>query len=96
MKKIIKEIIPALLLEWYRKWASNLKTSKFVNMSTKETFTEIYKTNFWSSNESPSGGGSELIQTKSLINDLEKLLKDMDIKSVLDIPCGDFNWMQKS
>lgn len=64
-------------------------------MSTKETFTEIYKTNFWSSNESPSGGGSELIQTKSLINDLEKLLKDMDIKSVLDIPCGDFNWMQK-
>lgn len=63
-------------------------------MSTKDVFTEIYKNNYWNSNESIYGEGSQIDQTKSLIIDLEKLFFEMDIKSVLDIPCGDFKWMQ--
>ncbi len=89
MKKLIKKFIPDWLLEWYR------NSSKLRNVSTKEVFTEIYNSNHWKSSESISGPGSEIKQTESLINDLGKLLIDMNIVSVLDLPCGDFNWMQK-
>ena len=93
MIKLIKKFIPAWLLRWYRK--RNMKISKFQNMSTNEVFTEIYNNNLWKSSESISGTGSDISQTKSLIKDLDKLLTDMTITSVLDIPCGDFKWMQK-
>lgn len=91
MKKLMKKFIPDWLLRWYR----NRNSSKFRNMSTNEVFTEIYKSNHWKSSESISGTGSEIKQTESLINDLDKLLTDMNIVSVLDLPCGDFKWMQK-
>ncbi|MEP7254780.1 MAG: class I SAM-dependent methyltransferase, partial [Ferruginibacter sp.] len=39
--------------------------------------------------------GSELKQTGSLAKELEKLLNDLKPSSLLDIPCGDFRWMQK-
>ena len=86
----MKKFIPNWLLVWYRK-----NNSKFRNKSTNEVFSEIYNTNHWNSSESISGRGSEVEQTASLINDLDKLLSDIKIASVLDIPCGDFNWMQK-
>lgn len=91
MKKIIKKFIPDWLLRTYR----NRNISMFRSMSTKEVFTEIYNSNHWKSPESISGTGSEFKQTESLIHDLGKLLTDMNIKSVLDLPCGDFKWMQK-
>jgi hypothetical protein len=91
MKKLMKKFIPDWLLRWYR----NRNSSKFRNMSTNEVFTGIYKSNHWKSSESISGTGSEIKQTESLINDLDKLLTDMNIVSVLDLPCGDFKWMQK-
>ena len=58
-------------------------------------FTKIYNANIWGSAESISGTGSELIQTKTLIKELGKLLNDLEVKKVLDIPCGDLLWMQQ-
>lgn len=72
-----------------------MQFSRFKNMSTEEVFREIYKTNNWKSQESISGRGSELKQTESLVKGLEKLLDDLKPSSLLDIPCGDFRWMQK-
>jgi len=60
----------------------------------KNTFTGIYKTNLWNSRESHSGTGSDLSQTRVLIKNLERLFEEYNIKSVLDIPCGDLNWMR--
>lgn len=34
-----------------------------------------------------------MIRTDRLRAELSALFKDLEIKSVLDIPCGDFNWM---
>jgi 2-polyprenyl-3-methyl-5-hydroxy-6-metoxy-1,4-benzoquinol methylase len=65
-----------------------------MNNNLKQTFTDIYDTRAWHSQESISGIGSELSQTKQIINELPFLFKKYDIRSVLDIPCGDFNWMQ--
>ncbi|MEI7508918.1 MAG: class I SAM-dependent methyltransferase, partial [Flavobacterium sp.] len=47
------------------------------------------------SSESVSGSGSEIKQTQTLVNELNKLFLELNIKSVLDLPCGDFKWMQK-
>lgn len=93
MKELIQKVVPVSLLKWYK--AIAMKFSQFKNMSTSEVFTKIYKTNNWKSPESISGRGSEIKQTESLIKDLGQLLYDLDIKSILDIPCGDFRWMQE-
>ena len=66
-----------------------------MNKQLQHTFTSIYNTVGWHSTESISGLGSELIQTKELIRELPLLFSKYNIKSVLDIPCGDFNWMKE-
>ncbi len=88
----VRKVVPTKWLTWY----SNLKVRKYKDKSTKDIFTDIYINNsFWGGKESVSGTGSDIRNTKSLINDLNKLLVDLNITSVLDIPCGDFNWMCK-
>lgn len=59
-----------------------------------EVFTKIYSKNTWGSAESVSGRGSELKHTQVLLRKLEYLTKDFQVQSMLDSPCGDFNWMQ--
>jgi hypothetical protein len=58
-------------------------------------FNNIYKNNAWNSKESVSGSGSTLNQTKKIRKVLPKLIQDFKINSILDIPCGDFNWMKE-
>ena len=88
----IRKVLP---VKWLTKY-SNLKVSKYKDKSTKEVFTDIYTNkSFWGGSESVSGTGSDYKNTKSLIDDLNKLMVDLKITSVLDIPCGDFNWMHK-
>jgi hypothetical protein len=59
-----------------------------------EVFTYIYKNNFWGDPESVSGSGSNLYQTETIRKELPKLLKDFSVTSMLDLPCGDFNWVK--
>lgn len=59
-----------------------------------EVFEKIYQNNLWASKESKSGSGSEYNNTRAIREELPFLIKKFGIKSVLDIPCGDFNWMQ--
>ena len=91
MKKTIKNLISGWMFKWYR----IIKSLKLRSLNNRDIFTGIFKNNSWRSLESISGPGSEMKQTTSLINNLNILLHDMKITSVLDIPCGDFNWMQK-
>jgi hypothetical protein len=66
-----------------------------MSRNLKEEFCEIYETNRWSSSESRSGKGSELAQTKTIVNKIPALIKTLGIESMLDIPCGDFNYMKE-
>lgn len=63
-------------------------------MSLRETFTEIFQKNLWASPESVSGGGSEMQNTEVIRRELPVLLQKFGITSILDIPCGDWNWMK--
>lgn len=59
-----------------------------------ETFTEVFRNNEWGDPESVSGGGSNLRQTAVIRAALPGLLRDLGARSMLDVPCGDFQWMR--
>src|SRR5581483_12277106 len=61
---------------------------------TKQVFTYIYSVNHWGDTESVSGHGSKLSETLAIRSQLPAILKQLNIKSILDLPCGDFNWMK--
>ena len=63
--------------------------------SNKDIFTEIYKKNKWGDKDSYSGSGSNIIQTKNILRELPKVVRKYEIKSILDLPCGDFYWMKE-
>jgi hypothetical protein len=59
-----------------------------------EAFQVIHRENRWGSDESVTGVGSTLANTAPLRRDLARLLERLDIRVLLDAPCGDYNWMQ--
>jgi hypothetical protein len=63
--------------------------------SREKVFGKAYSTEIWGSTESRSGHGSELGATESLRLYLPKIFEELDIKTFLDAPCGDWNWMRK-
>jgi len=63
--------------------------------NTKKVFRSIYKRNGWGSAESISGPGSTLAYTAHLRQQLPEILRSLQIKTLLDAPCGDCNWINK-
>ena len=55
-------------------------------------FDDHYHNNYWANDESVSGHGSTLDATAEIRRVLPLLFDHYDIKSVLDIPCGDYHW----
>jgi hypothetical protein len=61
----------------------------------KNIFDTIYKTWGFGGGESRSGPGSTLQETEVIREKIKNLVKYKRIKSVVDLPCGDFNWMKE-
>jgi len=61
----------------------------------KEIFTNIYNKDVWQGRESKSGKGSDIENTKDFIPELVKLIKKLEVKTLLDCASGDFNWMKE-
>ena len=59
-------------------------------------FDEIYARGIWKEGqeESASGPGSTLSQTTVLRKFLPIVLDELKVGSMIDLPCGDFNWMR--
>jgi cyclopropane fatty-acyl-phospholipid synthase-like methyltransferase len=80
---------------FFKKFLQKLFTLRLRQLSNLEKkFNLIYRTNYWNSKESISGPGSTLIYTENIRKELPIIFKKFSIKSILDIPCGDFNWMR--
>ena len=60
----------------------------------QSTFAPFYTENRWGDAESVSGPGSSLERTAKLRSELPALLEELSARSLLDAPCGDFNWMK--
>lgn len=56
-------------------------------------FSDIFTHNRWQSSKSISGSGSSWEATKLMRPRLKKALADLDIKVLVDAPCGDANWI---
>lgn len=61
---------------------------------SSEVFQRIYRERAWGASESASGWGSSMEQTAELRHALPLLLAQLGVQSILDVPCGDFHWMQ--
>ena len=92
--KSIFKIISSPLRIIYKQLYKKNKKKIFSKNSQKERFELIYKTNFWSSNESLSGLGSEQKNTINIKKGIVDIINNYKIKSILDAPCGDFNWIK--
>ena len=60
----------------------------------ERTFAPFYTENLWGDEESVSGPGSNLARTAKLRTELPDLLQEISARTLLDAPCGDFNWMK--
>lgn len=60
----------------------------------RAVFTRIYERNEWGSAESRSGPGSTRARGADIGDSLEALFLRFSISTLLDAPCGDFNWMR--
>ena len=86
-------------------WLRKFYVSKFSNFFfskekiRKNAFRHIYLSNHWQNyfkldlQKSRSGPGSNLNYTSDMSRELEKFFAEKNIKTILDIGCGDFIWM---
>jgi hypothetical protein len=68
--------------------------AELAQLPLRERFARIYATNLWDDPQSRSGAGSSLDATRVLRAELPKALRRLGTKVLLDVPCGDFLWMQ--
>jgi hypothetical protein len=65
----------------------------FAGLDLQQRFQRIHDTNLWGAAASVSGLGSEADATAALRSELPRLLKKLNVTSLLDAPCGDAGWI---
>ncbi|MCG2576276.1 hypothetical protein LZ012_04635 [Dechloromonas sp. XY25] len=79
---------------WLKHLLRTILPSQAENVSSRLDFSAIYRDNGFVGTESLSGAGSTSFQTRVIRQKLPALFRELGVKSVLDIPCGDFHWMR--
>ena len=89
-RAIARAYLPTFTLYWrrLRLWR------RLAGRDPGDIFAEIHQQNAWADAESASGPGSRLDRTASVRNGLPQLVREYQWRTLLDIPCGDFNWMK--
>ena len=67
---------------------------RYSKLGNKAVFSRIYERNLWTDPESRSGQGSTFEFTAALRNELPNILDRLAVRTFVDAPCGDFNWMR--
>jgi len=94
IKQIVKRAFPSVVA--FRNRVYNyLAHYRFRKWSAEKVFETIYLENHWKDIESKSGTGSNTRSTATVVQIISQVIQTLQIKVILDIPCGDFNWMQK-
>jgi SAM-dependent methyltransferase len=63
--------------------------------SMEQVFRHAYRHNIWGDPESVSGPGSGLARTAAFRDQIPKLLIELGARTLLDVGCGDLNWMKE-
>jgi hypothetical protein len=93
LKQVAKKI--PFILPVYRTLCNGYTRYQLRSKNVEEIFTGIYENNAWGGKDSVSGTGSDVHQTKIIAKELPNLFDKYNISTILDIPCGDFHWMNK-
>lgn len=64
-------------------------------MLNEDIFTRIFTSNAWGSLETPSGPGSAIDACSGIIRKIPFWIDLYSIKTIVDLGCGDFNWMSQ-
>jgi SAM-dependent methyltransferase len=94
-KKFFKKFLPPSFIRKYNQYILEKNSKEFIAQPIDEVFTAIYKKNYWSGNQSLSGRGSDFSQVSEIQKQIPLLLQKYNIKTILDLPCGDFFWMKE-
>ena len=94
MKKILRKVVPTRVLDARTKRRYSKDASRFKDWDIDEVFTDIYQKNSWGIEETLSGQGSTIEQMRPILHEIEEVFQSLEINSLLDLPCGDFNWME--
>jgi SAM-dependent methyltransferase len=89
IRALLRRRAPLLAWVWRR-----TKLAALGGGSTGRVFAAIYRRRAWGRRGSRSGSGSTLERTRAVRAALPPLLRRLGCRSLLDIPCGDFLWMQ--
>lgn len=97
LRKVVKTVFPqvtalARVARRMRRWLRGVRLSV---KSREHVFTEYFQSNQWGDRESRSGRGSNLKETMVVREVLPGLVRELEIVSILDLPCGDFHWMRE-
>ncbi|MBV6438462.1 MAG: hypothetical protein EPGJADBJ_00086 [Saprospiraceae bacterium] len=95
MRERIKRHLPIGYLNYYRYFKSLVANYPFSSGALPGIFDEIYRTHYWKGRDSVCGPTSGAAETIALRIALQQLWRDLSVRSVLDIPCGDFAWMKE-
>jgi hypothetical protein len=69
--------------------------ASFRGLDLRARFERIHATNLWGAATSVSGLGSEQAATAALAAGLPPLLRELNVTSLLDAPCGDASWIHR-
>ena len=83
------------IISLYYSLAYHKRRKTLRQLSIKQVFTEIASDGGWGNSESLSGPGSTFTATHEVRTKMRLLLKEFQVKTLLDIPCGDFNWIEE-
>lgn len=94
VRRMARGVVPGQVRAWLYRRHFQRKLNASGNPG--EVFQRIYDLNWWNSSESRSGPGSELASTAPFRRELTDWLERHrdEIGTLLDAPCGDFNWMR--
>lgn len=63
-------------------------------ISLRRKFDKVFQQNLFHGDSSKSGNGSSRAQTAEISLQIPNLVSQLNIKSILDLPCGDLEWMK--
>lgn len=66
---------------------------ELADLSLDKRFARIHEMNLWGAETSRSGLGSELDAVKALAAVLPSLCEKLEVKTLVDAPCGDGDWI---
>jgi SAM-dependent methyltransferase len=91
----VESVVPSFLLPCYRRARSSLK-NQLMGGSNERVFSKIYRDSLWGKPTSSeqkfySGTGSYDPTTDDYVAVVRQVIADYNVKSVLEIGCGDFS-----